>query len=325
MSASCQGFFPPKRQTRRHVAQHVGTDTDHVGNIKPCRLLRCRVNVVSAWRLPNMFAHVGKKTTNSSTILCNNQIIMAAARWRLGRCVGRPLKVAAALGHGDSGGRWATRALTSTSCDERGSRRAGTSNLTINYFKQNATPISRRYGTQCDYYETLRDNTTTTSIREGWQDRISHDDEMQRNRPNNQTKRTWRDVSRGAIQRQGKTRHNDATTQRCNDATMQRCDNGTTWQQDNTMTQRRQDERDNERRGQHNNVGWRRDGTGSNDKGQRDDATTNQTNKRTDKQTNKQSGCDVRWQHGKRWRRCDARGWRRRMIFLCFVGGGAAM
>ena len=36
-----------------------------------------------------------------------------------------------------------------------------------------------------------------------------------------------------------------------------------------------------------NDVAWQRNGTGSNDKGQRDDTTTNQTNKRTDKQTNK--------------------------------------
>jgi hypothetical protein len=115
----------------RHVAQHGG-------NIKPCWLLRCRANVVLAWQSPDMFAHVRKKTTNSTMISCNNQIIMAvaAAWWRLGRCVGWPLKVVEVLGRSGSGGRWAMRALTLTLCNENGGRRAWTSNLTINYFKQ---------------------------------------------------------------------------------------------------------------------------------------------------------------------------------------------
>ena len=129
----------------RHVVRHVG-------NIEPCWLQRCPVNVMLAWQLPDMFAHVGKKTANSITILCNNQIIMAAVRWRLGRCAGWPLKIVAALGPGGSSGRWATRVLTLTSCDERGGWRTGTSNLTINYFKRNGTSI----------YDATGRNATTT-------------------------------------------------------------------------------------------------------------------------------------------------------------------
>ena len=47
----------------------------------------------------------------------------------------------------------------STSCDKRGGQSAGTSNLTINYFKQNATTISQRYGTR--YNNEARQDTMT--------------------------------------------------------------------------------------------------------------------------------------------------------------------
>ena len=43
------GIFSP--QNGRHVdmsPRHVGADTDNVGNIEPCWLLRCHVDVVSA-------------------------------------------------------------------------------------------------------------------------------------------------------------------------------------------------------------------------------------------------------------------------------------
>jgi hypothetical protein len=65
--------------------------------------------------LPTCRRRVGKKTTNNTTILCNNQInnsdaVVALgdetpARWRLGRRAGRQLKVTAALGRGGSGER----------------------------------------------------------------------------------------------------------------------------------------------------------------------------------------------------------------------------
>ena len=79
MLALCWGFPPPKQQTCRHVAQHVSvlapTCRQHQALLAPQMLCRCQ--------LPDM----------------------SAARWCLGRCVGRPLKVVATLGHGGSGGR----------------------------------------------------------------------------------------------------------------------------------------------------------------------------------------------------------------------------
>jgi hypothetical protein len=107
-----------------------------------------------------------------------------AAQWRLGRRVGRLLKVAAALGRGGSGGRWAAWASTSTPCDERGGWRTGTSYSTINYLKLNAATRTQRDGTQCDYYETRCDDDddpkrwrrqpdAVTTRREGRQDRTT--------------------------------------------------------------------------------------------------------------------------------------------------------
>ena len=34
----------------------VGANADHVGNIEPCRLLRCHVDVLSAFQLSDMLA-----------------------------------------------------------------------------------------------------------------------------------------------------------------------------------------------------------------------------------------------------------------------------
>ena len=62
----------------------------------------------------------------------------------------------------------------------------------------------------------------------------------------------------------------DVTTQRRNDATTRRLDD---------------DEMQNNKR--RNDVARRRDGTGRDNKGQRDNATANQMNKRTDEHTNK--------------------------------------
>ncbi len=256
------GIFFSKRQTRQHVAWHVGANTDHASDIEPYQLLRCRVNVALAWQLPDISAHVGKNNTNSTTILCNNQIIMAmqrwlwemvAARWHMGRHVGRPLKVAAALGRGGSGWRWATRVSTATLCNERGGRRTGTSNSTLNYFKQNASMKTLCYGMP----GVMR-------------------------------------CARGC----------DATARR--DETRRDDDKMRGMTRDETQCI----------------VAWQCDGIGCDDKGQRDDAATNQQNKQMNEWTNKQSGHDVRWPRGKRWR-LDARGRRRRMIFLSlFVGGG---
>ena len=76
------------------------------------------------------------------------------------------------------------------------------------------------------------------------------------------------------IKQRGKTSCNNATMQRRKDATTQRLDDDKTRGTTRDVTQR-------------NDVVWQLDGTGSNDKGQRDNATTNQMNKRMDKQTNK--------------------------------------
>ena len=166
MSASCREFFHLKTTDmptcRRHVAdttQTMSVTLHRVGSSDAVSVL-CRHD-----DLPTCRRRVGKKTTNSTTILCNNQInnsnaVVAlgdetAARWRLGRRVGRQLKVTAALGRGGSGGRLATRASMLT-CDERGGRRAGTSYSTINYLKLNAATRTQRDGTRRDYYETRR-------------------------------------------------------------------------------------------------------------------------------------------------------------------------
>ena len=114
MSASCREFFPPKPMSaptcRRHVAdttQTMSATLHHVGSSDAVSV-SCRHD-----DMPSCRHRVGKKTTNSTTILCNNQLnnsdaVVAvgdetAARWHLGRRVGQQLKVTAALGHGGSG------------------------------------------------------------------------------------------------------------------------------------------------------------------------------------------------------------------------------
>jgi hypothetical protein len=110
------GIFPPKTTDMptcwRHVADTTQTmsATLHRVGSSDAVSVSCRHD-----DLPTCWRRVGKKTTNSTTILCNNQInnsdaVVAlgdetAARWRLGRRVGRQLKVTAALGRGGSGGR----------------------------------------------------------------------------------------------------------------------------------------------------------------------------------------------------------------------------
>ena len=158
-----------------------------------------------------------------------------------------------------------------TSYNERGGRRAWTSKLTINYFKRNVTTISRCYGTVCAYYKMLRNDRMMTTIQEGRQDRTSHDDKMQCN--NATIKQSGRDEMRQGAGYNNEARQ-DATTQRRNNTTTQRLDNNEMRGMTRDVTQRK-------------DVAWQHDRTGSNDKGQRDNATTNQTNKRTDKQTNK--------------------------------------
>ena len=72
-------------------------------------------------------------------------------------------------------------------------------------------------------------------------------------------------------------RYNDEARQ---NAMMQRCD-------DSTTQQLNDDERDDERQDAANDMAWRCNGKGCDDKGQRDDATTNKMNKQMDKRTNK--------------------------------------
>ena len=89
-------FFPPKRQTCRHVG--AVSPTRHRPCWQHCTVsarwtpCRCRVGMTICQHV----CTCRQKTTNhSTTILCNNQIIMATqrwlwemavAKWRLGRC-----------------------------------------------------------------------------------------------------------------------------------------------------------------------------------------------------------------------------------------------
>ena len=102
----------------------------------------------------------------------------------------------------------------------------------------------------------------------------SHDDKMQCN--NATIKQSRRDKMHQGAGYNNEARQ-DVTTQGRKDATTQRLDNDETRGTTRDATQR-------------NNVAWQRNGMGSDNKGQREDATT----------TNKQSGCDVRRQRGKR-------------------------
>ncbi len=79
-------------------------------------------------------------------------------------------------------------------------------------------------------------------------------------------------------------RYNDKAIR---DATTQQRDDLTTRQGNDAMTGQQGDEREDERRITAQQRVWKCNRTGSNDKGQRDNATTNQTNKQTDEQTNK--------------------------------------
>jgi hypothetical protein len=94
---------------------------------------------------------------------------------------------------------------------------------------------------------------------------------------------------RGGTRRDETRRHDDSTTTRRERQRETRC-SATTW---HGMATQWDGKRDN--------------------KGQRDNATTNQPNNQTNRRMNKQSGWNVRRRCGKRWR-CDARGWRRQIL-----------
>ena len=54
------GIFSPQNGRHTDVSAPCRRhDTDHVGDIAQCRLVGCRVGVVSACRLPDMLAHNG--------------------------------------------------------------------------------------------------------------------------------------------------------------------------------------------------------------------------------------------------------------------------
>ncbi len=235
MSASCRGFFPPKTTDmltcRRHVADMTQTmsATLHRVGSSDAVSVSCRHD-----DLPTCRRRVRKKTTNITTILCNNQInnsvtVVAlgdetAAWWCLERCVGWQLKVTAALGRGGSGGRWATRASMLTLCDERGGRCAGTSYLTINYLKLNAAMRTQRDGMQRNYYETRRRRPDAVMTKwEGRQDRTTmwwratrwNTTTQQSNKQSGRGKmyvraRCNNDASRWDKMRRDKTRRDDA-------------------------------------------------------------------------------------------------------------------